>query len=115
MKRKWIIVPFTTLFWVLFSFGQSASGTKASSFPTGVSKEPGCLSHFLGLPAALSPFSQLSLLRLIAPDPSTDLALIQIKASDLPALQFVNSDQVKVGEWVLAVGNPFNLNSTVTA
>ena len=53
--------------------------------------------------------------KVIGTDPSTDLALIQIKASDLPALQFVNSDDVKVGEWVLAVGNPFNLNSTVTA
>lgn len=53
--------------------------------------------------------------KVVGTDPSTDLALLQIKASDLPALQFVNSDDVKVGEWVLAVGNPFNLNSTVTA
>lgn len=48
-------------------------------------------------------------------DPSTDLALIKIEAENLPYLQFANSDDVKVGEWVLAVGNPFNLNSTVTA
>jgi Do/DeqQ family serine protease len=48
-------------------------------------------------------------------DPSTDLALIKIDADGLPYLQFANSDEVKVGEWVLAVGNPFNLNSTVTA
>ena len=48
-------------------------------------------------------------------DPTTDLALIQIKEKDLPALPLVNSDDVKVGEWVLAVGNPFNLTSTVTA
>ncbi len=48
-------------------------------------------------------------------DPSTDLALIQIKEKNLPSLAFVNSDEVRVGEWVLAVGNPFNLNSTVTA
>lgn len=51
----------------------------------------------------------------IGTDPSTDLALIQIKEKELPSLPLVNSDDVKVGEWVLAVGNPFNLNSTVTA
>lgn len=51
----------------------------------------------------------------IGTDPTTDLALIKIDASDLPYLRFVNSDEVKVGEWVVAVGNPFNLNSTVTA
>ena len=48
-------------------------------------------------------------------DPSTDLALIQIKEENLPTIPLVNSDDVRVGEWVLAVGNPFNLNSTVTA
>lgn len=51
----------------------------------------------------------------IGTDPSTDLALIQIKEMGLPYLPLVNSDDVNVGEWVLAVGNPFNLNSTVTA
>lgn len=51
----------------------------------------------------------------IGTDPSTDLALIQIKEENLSYLPIVNSDNVKVGEWVLAVGNPFNLNSTVTA
>lgn len=51
----------------------------------------------------------------IGTDPSTDLALIKVDASELHYLQFGNSDQVKVGEWVLAVGNPFNLTSTVTA
>ncbi|MGK7393997.1 MAG: Do family serine endopeptidase [Candidatus Cyclobacteriaceae bacterium M3_2C_046] len=51
----------------------------------------------------------------IGTDPTTDLALIQIKENNLPALPMVNSDDVKVGEWVMAVGNPFNLNSTVTA
>lgn len=53
--------------------------------------------------------------KLVGTDPSTDIALLQIRASDLPYLSFVNSDNVEVGEWVLAVGNPFNLNSTVTA
>jgi serine protease Do len=51
----------------------------------------------------------------IGTDPDTDIALIKIDRKDLPALSFVNSDDTKVGEWVLAVGNPFNLNSTVTA
>ncbi|MCR9062505.1 MAG: trypsin-like peptidase domain-containing protein [Cytophagales bacterium] len=48
-------------------------------------------------------------------DPSTDIAVIKIKEKNLPHLTFANSDDVKVGEWVLAVGNPFNLESTVTA
>ncbi len=51
----------------------------------------------------------------IGTDPSTDLALIKINGSDLPYLTLGNSDSVRVGEWVLAVGNPFNLESTVTA
>ena len=51
----------------------------------------------------------------VGADPSTDLALIKIDKSELPAIVFGNSDKVNVGEWVLAVGNPFNLNSTVTA
>jgi len=53
--------------------------------------------------------------KVIGADPSTDLALLQIKKDHLPALTFANSDNVEVGEWVIAVGNPFNLNSTVTA
>ncbi len=52
---------------------------------------------------------------LIGTDPSTDLALIKIGQDNLPFLPFANSDDVKVGEWVVAVGNPFNLTSTVTA
>lgn len=51
----------------------------------------------------------------IGTDPTTDLALLQIQVKGLPTLPLVNSDDVKIGEWVLAVGNPFNLNSTVTA
>ncbi|MDD3404793.1 MAG: Do family serine endopeptidase [Paludibacteraceae bacterium] len=51
----------------------------------------------------------------IGTDPSTDIALLKIDAKDLPIIPFGNSDALKVGEWVLAVGNPFNLTSTVTA
>jgi len=53
--------------------------------------------------------------KVIGTDPSTDLALIKIQANGLPHLTMGNSDQVEIGEWVLAVGNPFNLTSTVTA
>ncbi len=52
---------------------------------------------------------------LIGRDPSTDLALLKIEAKQLPFLVYGNSDEVQIGEWVLAVGNPFNLTSTVTA
>jgi Do/DeqQ family serine protease len=48
-------------------------------------------------------------------DPDTDIALIKIEQKGLPFLSFVDSDKAKVGEWVLAVGNPFNLTGTVTA
>jgi Do/DeqQ family serine protease len=48
-------------------------------------------------------------------DRSTDLALLKVDAEGLPTIDYGNSDEVEVGEWVLAVGNPFNLTSTVTA
>ncbi len=51
----------------------------------------------------------------VGKDPNTDIALIKIEAEDLPIIPFGNSDDLRVGEWVLAVGNPFNLTSTVTA
>ncbi|MDM8160716.1 Do family serine endopeptidase [Labilibaculum sp. K2S] len=53
--------------------------------------------------------------KLVGFDPYTDLALIKIDEKDLPKMDFGNSDDIKLGEWVLAVGNPFNLTSTVTA
>jgi serine protease Do len=53
--------------------------------------------------------------KVIGTDPNTDLALIKIDATNLPIVKLGNSDAVRVGEWVLAVGNPFKLNSTVTA
>ena len=51
----------------------------------------------------------------IGTDPSTDMAVLKIEESDLSPIVIGNSDEVEVGEWVLAVGNPFNLTSTVTA
>ena len=53
--------------------------------------------------------------RVIGTDASTDLALVKIEGDDFPAIPVGDSDALKVGEWVLAVGNPFNLGSTVTA
>ena len=53
--------------------------------------------------------------RIIGADKTTDLALIKIDGKNLPAIAIANSDDVKVGEWVLAVGNPLGLNNTVTA
>lgn len=53
--------------------------------------------------------------RIIGTDKTTDLALIKIDAKNLPAITIANSDDCKVGEWVLAIGNPLGLNNTVTA
>ena len=53
--------------------------------------------------------------RIIGTDKTTDLALIKIDGKNLPAITIINSDDIKVGEWVLAVGNPLGLNNTVTA
>ena len=53
--------------------------------------------------------------KLVGKDPSTDLALLKIKARNLPYVKYGDSDGITPGEWVLAIGNPFDLNSTVTA
>lgn len=53
--------------------------------------------------------------KLIGTDPTTDLALLKVKAANLPFVRYGDSDKITPGEWVLAVGNPFDLNSTVTA
>ena len=53
--------------------------------------------------------------RLVGRDPNTDLALLKIEATNLPTLKLGNSDSVQVGQWVVAVGYPFSLNTTVTA
>lgn len=53
--------------------------------------------------------------RVVGQDPTTDLAVMKIDATDLPAITIGNSNNVEVGEWVLAIGNPFRLRSTVTA
>ncbi len=52
---------------------------------------------------------------LVATDPSTDIAILKVDMKNLPSIKFGNSDSVRVGDWVMAVGNPFDLTSTVTA
>jgi Do/DeqQ family serine protease len=53
--------------------------------------------------------------RVVGTDPATDIAVLQIKSNDLPAIALGDPESVEVGEWVLAIGNPFNLDATVTA
>jgi serine protease Do len=53
--------------------------------------------------------------KVIGKDPATDLALLKIDAQNLPFMEYGNSDETQIGQWVLAVGNPYNLTSTVTA
>lgn len=53
--------------------------------------------------------------KVVGADPSTDIALLKVEEKNLPYIIYGNSDDVKIGQWVLAVGNPFNLTSTVTA
>jgi S1-C subfamily serine protease len=53
--------------------------------------------------------------KVIGTDPSTDLAVIKIEGSNLPVLNFANSDEVRVGQWILAIGYPLNLETTVTS
>ena len=52
---------------------------------------------------------------LVGTDPTTDIALVKIEAADLPTVAFGDSERLRLGEWVVAVGNPYGLNSTVTA
>jgi serine protease Do len=58
---------------------------------------------------------QTYMAKVVGKDPQTDLALLKIDAKDLPYIEYGNSDETQVGQWVLAVGNPYNLTSTVTA
>ena len=53
--------------------------------------------------------------KVIGTDPTTDVALVKIEAEDLPTLPFGSSDSLRLGEWVLAIGSPYNLQSTITA
>jgi serine protease Do len=53
--------------------------------------------------------------KVMGADPETDIALVKIEAKDLPTLEFADSDKVRVGQWALAIGNPFGLSNTVTA
>ncbi|HET6559597.1 MAG TPA: trypsin-like peptidase domain-containing protein, partial [Prolixibacteraceae bacterium] len=61
------------------------------------------------------PDKRIFIAELVGRDPNTDLALLKINGEDLPTIKFGNSDNIQIGEWVLAVGYPFSLNTTVTA
>ena len=52
---------------------------------------------------------------LVGADPATDVALLKIEASGLPVIPFGNSDDLRLGEWVIAIGSPYDLRSTITA
>lgn len=112
--------PFGGLFWDFDPFG---SRGKASSTGSGVIvNSNGYIvtnNHVIqgaeSISVVLNKGKKEYVAKVVGTDPGSDLALIKIEATDLPAAVIGNSDQVNVGEWVLAVGNPFNLNSTVTA
>ena len=112
--------PFGGLFWDFDPFG---SRGKASSTGSGVIvNSNGYIvtnNHVIqgaeNITVVLNKGKKEYPAKVVGTDPGSDLALIKIEAADLPAVVIGNSDLVNVGEWVLAVGNPFNLNSTVTA
>jgi Do/DeqQ family serine protease len=112
--------PFDGLFWDFDPFG---SRGKASSTGSGVIvNSNGYIvtnNHVIqgaeSISVVLNKGKKEYVAKVVGTDPGSDLALIKIEATELPAAVIGNSDQVNVGEWVLAVGNPFNLNSTVTA
>jgi serine protease Do len=62
-----------------------------------------------------SPDNRVFTAKVVGTDPSSDLAVLKINGSDLPAIQKGNSDNMKIGEWVLAIGNPYDIGTTVTA
>lgn len=112
--------PFSGLFWDFDPFG---SRGQASSTGSGVivSKDGYIVTNNHVIQGAdkitvvLNKPKTEYTARVVGTDPSSDLAVLKIEADALPTIPFANSDLVKVGEWVLAVGNPFNLTSTVTA
>src|SRR5690606_35745802 len=53
--------------------------------------------------------------KVVGKDPATDIALLKIEASDLPFVSFGDSDELRLGQWVIAIGNPYDLRSTITA
>lgn len=122
--------PFDDFFGDFFGFGQGQGGTRKQQIQTPKREATGSgviissdgyivtNNHVVNgadeLTVTLNDNREFSA-RIIGTDPTSDLALIKINSKDLPTLPIGDSDKLKVGEWVIAVGNPFNLNSTVTA
>lgn len=122
--------PFDDFFGDFFGFGNGQGGTRKQQVQTPKKEATGSgviissdgyivtNNHVVNgadeLIVTLNDNRELSA-KIIGTDPTTDLALIKVNAHNLPVLPIGDSDKLKVGEWVIAVGNPFNLNSTVTA
>lgn len=109
-------------FFSFFNFGQPIQSTPIEGFGSGVIISPDgyivtnnhVVQEATDITVTLND-KRVFKANLVGTDPSTDLAILKIDANDLTWLTYGNSDEVKIGEWVLAVGNPFNLTSTVTA
>lgn len=122
--------PFDDFFGDFFGFGQGNSGKRKQQIQTPKKQATGSgviisadgyivtNNHVVSgadeLTVTLNDNREFSA-RIIGTDASTDLALIKVNAKDLPTLPIGDSDKLKVGEWVIAVGNPYGLNNTVTA
>ena len=122
--------PFDDFFGDFFGFGQGQGGTQRRQIQTPKKEATGSgviispdgyivtNNHVVNgadeLTVTLNDNREYSA-RIIGTDPTTDLALIKVNGKNLPTLSIGDSDKLKVGEWVIAVGNPFNLTSTVTA
>ena len=102
--------PFDDFFGDFFGFGQGNGGKRKQQIQTPKKQANGADE----LTVTLNDNREFSA-RIIGTDPSTDLALIKVNGKDLPTLPIGDSDKLKVGEWVIAVGNPYGLNNTVTA
>lgn len=122
--------PFDDFFGDFFGFGQGQGGTRKQQIQTPKKQATGSgviisadgyivtNNHVVNgadeLTVTLNDNREFSA-RIVGTDPSTDLALIKINGTNLPTLPIGDSDKLKVGEWVIAVGNPYGLNNTVTA
>lgn len=122
--------PFDDFFGDFFGFGQGQGGTRKQQIQTPKKEATGSgvlissdgyivtNNHVVSgadeLTITLNDNREFSA-RIIGTDPSTDLALIKINGKNLPTLPIGDSDKLRVGEWVIAVGNPYGLNNTVTA
>lgn len=107
-------------FWDFFYGGQGGQQTRVSSGSGVIFKSDGYIvtnNHVVGSAEKIEVVynKRVYEAELVGTDPSTDLAVLKINATNLPAITLGTSNSLQVGEWVIAVGNPFSLSSTVTA